>query len=690
MQLPDNELAWIHSAYGKPAACLSEITIDIRQTQAVEHFYHTLGKNPEARAILSHLSESEFAHLQQAQIDYLITTLSPDITFEQHTAMAFQAGLRHFYVGLSIEMLTESMGFYGDVIQTLIQDTPHPDNIASIITRRLQYDLIVQIKAYSRVEEDRLRAFQELTELQSQSLTQQEYLIEALNILFGKFSEELTGIAVGQVNDKHYQHLQFKGQLPFLPESGTAPPPVIQIAEIQQLWFDEASLLLNNLHSPCRLPDTMLAECRQYGLRSLGMILMHDNHHIPDGFLMIGGRFPGYFINQNTQHYWQEIADLICHAYLAAEQSPPQPKIVTETQPVNQDIYFRQLLSQHQVEMFYQPIIHPATGDTVKVEALARLKNDDQIIAPGLFLPSLGARQLRDLFEIGLEQIAQHSHETFMRYSINLPTEIIADTAWLQGLPHKLEQLGIDKNVLSLEILESSLTDNPAIKQVLFELQEAGYAILLDDVGAGESSLLRLAHLPVNGIKIDQSFTRSLQYNFENLDFIISLRALALQRGLECIVEGVETTDIMDTLGHMDELYQQGYAFAKPLSHQALSQWLSRDKEGQPLGPFPQTLYGWYGRHVERFLSARQALSAIPDLLSVEQLHNAEQCPLHAIIPDIGGDDEIIEAHYRWHQQFAHFARLRKQGESMHTLWPAMENSKYELRKLIERKLYHS
>ncbi|MDD2761854.1 MAG: hypothetical protein PHH11_16375 [Methylomonas sp.] len=180
---------------------------------------------------------------------------------------------------------------------------------------------------------------------------------------------------------------------------------------------------------------------------------------------------------------------------------------------------------------------------------------------------------------------------------------------------------------------------------------------------------------------------RSLQNSFEYLDFILSLRSLAAQRGLECVAEGVENADIVDTLGSASELLLQGYAFAKPMSAQALSDWLKRKAEGQAMGPFPQSLHGWYCRHVDRFVSIGNALYAAPDLISIEHLQDAERCPLHAMIPHIGGDGEIEAAHRQWHANYARFTSMIQAGATAGELWHAMESCKQELRKLVERKL---
>jgi hypothetical protein len=198
---------------------------------------------------------------------------------------------------------------------------------------------------------------------------------------------------------------------------------------------------------------------------------------------------------------------------------------------------------------------------------------------------------------------------------------------------------------------------------------------------------LRLATLPVSGIKIDQSFVRSLQHNFEYLDFILTLRSLAAQRGLKCVAEGVETDAIVDTLGSVNGLQFQGYALARPMPGLALRSWMSRAEEGMPLGPFPRSLYGWYCRHVDRFISIRNGLDVISDLISIDFLKDAERCPLHSIIPMIGGDKQIEEAHRQWHANYARFTQMVQNGTRPSELWQAMEICKLELRSLIENKL---
>lgn len=676
---------YLRGAYGSDAGIVLTHLCSTQQLldDAVDRFYRILTDIPAAAIILINLTADEFNHLKIAQTAYLKTILSPSLTAKQHREMAVRAGIRHSHIGLSVEVLTEAFGLYKDIIYGLVSD--HSDfriHLREIVTQRFQYDLVTQIEAYAWVQKHRFDTYQRIEHIEH-TANSLDFLQQSLEILADAFSDDVLGVGFGAVRNGNFRYMLANGQVPFAAEKTDTPNfSAFVIPEIQRAWFDETPLLINTFNKE-NISAELRSACQGKNIRSLGILLMHDLQAAPKGCLILGSRYPGYFIDERTRHYWQQIADLIGGGLDAIERSRDRRK-----HRLADGLHFRQLLSQLKVEMHYQPIVDPISGRTVKAEALARLKDNDRIIAPGLFLSAFGASQLRDLFDVGLLQIVNDIKDGGLPpSSINVPPEAMADIPWLKRLPEHLARMGATPQHISLEILESALTDDKQVKSALHALREAGYSILLDDVGAGESSLLRLATLPVSGIKIDQSFVRSLQNNFEYLDFILLLRSLAAQRGLDCVAEGVETEAIVDTLGSVSGLIFQGYALAKPMPAQDLKSWMSRAAEGKTLGPFPRSLYGWYCRHVDRFISIRNALNVASDLISIEYLQDAERCPLHAIIPTIGGDDQIAEAHRQWHANYARFTEMVQNGTSTSELWHAMESCKLELRTLVERKL---
>jgi len=640
---------------------------------------------PAARAVLNNLTPKEFQHLSVAQSAYLRATLSPELSAERHRQMATEIGLHHFCTGLSEDVLAESSVLYTDITAALVAGSPDTERLMSVITRRFQHDLIVQIGAYALIQQRRLAAHEHIAR-QRHTAHPLDFAQDTLETLLDTLGVELTGVALGGVRNGNYRHLLAKGKVPFgaadprLPEYSTIAAP-----EIQRAWFDEQSLIVNSSSQHTGMSAAWRRECMTLGIRSLGIFLMYDPQGAPSGCLLVCGRFPGYFMNEGTLHYWQQVADLVGANLDFIERSRERRR-----HRLADGLRLRQLLSQGKVEMYYQPIVDPSSGRTEKIEALARLKDVDETISPGLFLPAFGVNQLRDLFDVGIARVLGDLSEmsgTIPPCSINLPPEAMFDGEWLKTLPDQLTRLGADPHRISLEIVESALSDEREVLDALFALREAGYSIFLDDVGTGESSLLRLATLPVNGIKIDQCFVRSLQKSFEHLDLILSMRSLASQRGLECVAEGVEDADIVDTLGGLSGLLLQGYAFAKPMNAEALSDWMLRRSEGEPLPDFPRSLYGWYALHVDRFFTMRNALQSISDLVSVERLQDAEGCPLNAMLARIGGDHEIEAAHREWHANYTRFTTMVHDGADPLDLWRTMEACKQELRTMVEGKL---
>lgn len=171
--------------------------------------------------------------------------------------------------------------------------------------------------------------------------------------------------------------------------------------------------------------------------------------------------------------------------------------------------------------------------------------------------------------------------------------------------------------------------------------------------------------LPVDGIKIDQAFVRTLQDNFNQLDLIISLQQIAYQRGLGCIAEGVENANIIDMLGSMEGMLLQGYGYARPMSIEALAQWVGRELEADKYAPFPQSLHGWYSKHIKRFLNLYNTIQSVPDLVDINEVAKCEQCPLHETLEKLGGDAELEAVHRQWHEELARYAEMVLHGEDV-------------------------
>ncbi|NEO27392.1 MAG: EAL domain-containing protein, partial [Kamptonema sp. SIO4C4] len=141
-----------------------------------------------------------------------------------------------------------------------------------------------------------------------------------------------------------------------------------------------------------------------------------------------------------------------------------------------------------------------------------------------------------------------------------------------------LDTTQLPSHCLKLEITESSLMAKAqdAIG-LLEELRNLGIQLSLDDFGIGYSSLSRLQHLPVNGLKIDQSFVRELS-QAENQNIIASILTLAHRLGMIVTAEGIETPEQWHYLEQLGCHFGQGFYFSKPVDAATAEQLLLRPR----------------------------------------------------------------------------------------------------------------
>ena len=124
----------------------------------------------------------------------------------------------------------------------------------------------------------------------------------------------------------------------------------------------------------------------------------------------------------------------------------------------------------------------------------------------------------------------------------------------------------INPELLKLELTEGLLVENiEDTIETMNALSEVGVQISLDDFGTGYSSLQYLKRLPINQLKIDQSFVRDIATDSNDKAIVRTIIAMAQSMGLDVIAEGVETEAQRQFLLDENCLYYQGYLFSKPL-----------------------------------------------------------------------------------------------------------------------------
>ena len=232
------------------------------------------------------------------------------------------------------------------------------------------------------------------------------------------------------------------------------------------------------------------------------------------------------------------------------------------------DLALRRALQYQEFHLLYQPQIHLKTGKMVGVEALIRWRNPALgLVSPADFIPL--AEETGLIVEIGdwvlleaCRQIAQWPWQG--KLSVNVSALQFARGDLVASVQHALRMSGLSPQRLDLELTESAdLVAAPGNLAIMQQLSALGVSLAMDDFGTGFSSLSYLTSLPINTIKIDQSFVRNLPS--ANSAVIIETTLLMAHRlGKSVVAEGVETEAQRDYLQAAGCDIGQGYLFGRP------------------------------------------------------------------------------------------------------------------------------
>jgi EAL domain-containing protein (putative c-di-GMP-specific phosphodiesterase class I) len=155
---------------------------------------------------------------------------------------------------------------------------------------------------------------------------------------------------------------------------------------------------------------------------------------------------------------------------------------------------------------------------------------------------------------------------------VNLSTRQLEDPHLVERAHHTLTTTELPPSALCLEITESALTRDPATAAyILTALRELGVRLAIDDFGTGYSSLSQLLRLPLDTLKIDQSFTAGLGQSTQAEAIVTSIIAMAHAVDLTVVAEGVETMRQLDILRQLDCDQAQGYHLGRPAPAHDLS-----------------------------------------------------------------------------------------------------------------------
>ncbi|MGA7781604.1 MAG: EAL domain-containing protein [Paraburkholderia sp.] len=226
---------------------------------------------------------------------------------------------------------------------------------------------------------------------------------------------------------------------------------------------------------------------------------------------------------------------------------------------------------------FFQPIVDVATGKVVALEALIRWRQPDgRIVGPGEFLPGVeGLRLIGRLDLYMLTRIAiilaKPQHANWPPVHVNCSSFSMTRPEFADEVLALLHRHGVAPSRVCLELTEGALVAEPELaRDTMQRLADNGMSVVLDDFGAGFSSLSYVHQYRFSGLKIDKSFIFELTTSPRSRAIVTAIVRMAESLGLALVAEGVEDAETLAVLREMGAAQAQGYFFDRPMPLEAL------------------------------------------------------------------------------------------------------------------------
>jgi EAL domain-containing protein (putative c-di-GMP-specific phosphodiesterase class I) len=644
-------------SYGTCAAALLESAwtrLTPRVDELIDRFYARLDAESATHEVLARLTDVERERLKRSQAQHLRDVLDPEARPEEAARRSRKLGRVH-------AMVAVEMGWYISAISDHQRDlfealTPWPDqagwsSLHAIITQRFMDDLHGALLGYRDVDTAQHRVMMQVTEAVGGASTVADLargLLEAIASLDGV---TLALVARPDVDGRlHFELGAGTHVKEFMDRFAAGDAPAISTDADEaagqgpggRAWRSGRiarcdALLLEDE----RLPWRTWAE--RFGWRSMAAVPLNDPSGRPIALLAVYSRLPGYFAHESR-------AALLSHVKQVTEQSlvllESRPTIASGMRGYVDRVRHVSKLRAGDVEMLFQPVVALPSGELLKVEALARLRDENRLVSPAEFLPSFGDEELLRLFEVGVDQSLSALRTwdeagVHTGVSVNLPVMSAEDVRYLHAVEHALKEHGIEPERLTLELLESGKigADLKTRRDSMDQFKALGVRLAQDDLGSGYSSLLRLRHFDFDDVKIDQQLIRGNELAPRaNLQFVQPITTIAHGLGLQVIVEGLENDGLVEAVVQLGVDAGQGYGIAYPMPAGRLVEWArSYSLEIDPHRP--RTALGALASHI----SWEHRLIAIGTDPAGDRFASREGCMLTRYLRE--GHDESAEVH---------------------------------------------
>lgn len=254
-------------------------------------------------------------------------------------------------------------------------------------------------------------------------------------------------------------------------------------------------------------------------------------------------------------------------------------RVSTETQLID-------AIKNKEFALHYQPQINDK-GTIYGVEALIRWEHPTKgMIFPGDFIAIAEEKGLiidigHVVMEVAFKQLLEWKKMPKMqniKISINISAVQFSQDDFVEKLFLLLDKYKVDTSQIKLEITEGTLLEcSEQIIQNMLTIRKRGIKFSLDDFGIGYSSLLYLKKLPIDELKIDQTFVRDITFDSNDYDIVQTIIAMAKSFNFHIIAEGVETIEQLKILQDSDCSCFQGYFFSKPIPPKELEAFMEEN-----------------------------------------------------------------------------------------------------------------
>ncbi len=265
------------------------------------------------------------------------------------------------------------------------------------------------------------------------------------------------------------------------------------------------------------------------------------------------------------------------HAFFDVQQSQQRPNRLTMATEL------RQAIDDDELRVYLQPKIDLRSGLVCGAEALVRWMHPTKgLVPPGQFIELAEYTGLiKPLTEWVIESVLSLTRRwtdegRALPIAVNLSARNLRDGELLEWVRRRLKFWNIAEGLFELEITEGTvMEDADYALSVLRGLRDEGIRLYIDDFGTGYSSLSYLQKLPVEYIKIDQSFVYDMLSSKESATIVRSTIDLVHDLGRKVVAEGVENIETLDHLSRLGCDIAQGYFIAKPMPAEDFQEWLN-------------------------------------------------------------------------------------------------------------------